>query len=334
MPHIETPLPVLHGEGRGWGSSGRRTMAFEASGCTERARPPTPRGGKTAESARVEFDDQVRLHMRRIRHFRQPRNAGHLRRALGMVDFDVIGNVAFGERGGLQHDRQLPRGFLDLDEIPDLDLVGGDVDAAAIDADMAVIDELTRGEDGRHEFGAVHQRIEAALQQADQMGAGIAPEAQRLHVVLVELTLGDITVIALDLLLGLELGAEVGGFALAALAVLAGTVLTLVERAPGTTPDILAHAAVDLIFCFCALRNRGPSEEKLSSGNAPSSASTSRFHANPTPTGLHRARVAAAGASNDERALGGERARRAPPKLGIVRMSNRNTERAKRPLHG
>src|SRR5277367_1702132 len=95
------------------------------------------------------------------------------------------------------------------------------------------------------------------------MGAGIAPEAQRLHVVLVELTLGDIAVIALDLLLGLELGAEVGGFALAALAVLAGTVFTLVERAPGTAPDILAHPAVYLIFRFCALRHRGSSEERL-----------------------------------------------------------------------
>src|SRR5271156_2376323 len=111
------------------------------------------------------------------------------------------------------------------------------------------------------------------------MGAGIAPEAQRLHVVLVELTLGDIAVIALDLLLGLELGAEVGGFALASLAVLAGTVFAFVERAPGTAPDILAHPAVYLILRFCALRHRGSSEERSSSGNAPSSASTSRLRA-------------------------------------------------------
>src|SRR5277367_6826591 len=159
------------------------------------------------------------------------------------------------------------------------------------------------------------------------MGAGIAPESQRLHVVLVELTLGDIAVIALDLLLGLELRAEVGGFALAALAVLAGTVFTLVERAPGTAPDILAHPAVYLIFRFCALRHRGSSEEKSSSGNAPSSASTSRLRAKSAPTGFHRARAEATGASNDERALEGERARRASLKPGAARLSNRNFRR-------
>src|SRR5208282_2904915 len=138
-------------------------------------------------------------------------------------------------------------GFLDLDEVADLDLVGGDVDATAVDLHVAVVDELARGEHRRHELGAINQRIEAALQQADQMGARIAAQAQRLDVIFVELALRDVAVIALDLLLGLELGAEVGGLALAALAVLAGAVFALVERAAGTAPDVLAHTAVDFV---------------------------------------------------------------------------------------
>ena len=124
---------------------------------------------------------------------------------------------------------------------------------------MAVIDELARREHRRHEFGAIDHRIEPALEQADQPGAGIALQAKRLLVIFVELPLGNIAVIALDLLLGLELGAEVGRLALAPLAVLAGAVFPLVHRALGTAPDVLTHPAVDLVFGFCALRHRGSS---------------------------------------------------------------------------
>ena len=109
------------------------------------------------------------------------------------------------------------------------------------------------------EFGAIDDGVEPALEQADQIGAGIALQAQRFLIIFVELALRNIAVIALDLLLGLELRAEIGGLALAALAVLAGAIFTLVDRALGTAPDILAHAAVDFIFGFCALRHRGSS---------------------------------------------------------------------------
>ena len=86
-----------------------------------------------------------------------------------------------------------------------------------------------------------------------------ALQAQGLDVIFVELPLGNVAVVALDLLLGLELGAEVGGLALAALAMLAWAVFTLVEGAAGAAPDVLAHAAVDLVLRFCALRHRGSS---------------------------------------------------------------------------
>ena len=100
----------------------RRRWPGTLSGGGERPWPVPARGGggETGNQARIEFDDQVRLHVRRIRHFRQAGNAGHLRRALGVIDFDVIGNVAFGERGGLEHDRQLARGFLDRTRSPTL----------------------------------------------------------------------------------------------------------------------------------------------------------------------------------------------------------------------
>src|SRR5262249_29953023 len=52
---------------------------------------------------------------------------------------------------------------------------------------------------------------------------------------------------------GFKLGPKVGRFAAAALAVLAGTVFTLVERAFWTAPEILAEPAVDFVLGADAL---------------------------------------------------------------------------------
>src|SRR6266851_452287 len=71
-----------------------------------------------------------------------------------------------------------------------------------------------------------------------------------------ELPLGDVAVIAAQLLLGAQLHAVVGELALAALAVLAGTVLAAVHRALRAAPDVLPHAAVELVFRFIALGHR------------------------------------------------------------------------------
>ena len=128
---------------------------------------------------------------------------------------------------------------------------------------MAVVDELARGEHRRHEFRAIDHRVEAALQEADQIVARVAAHADRLGVIFAELLFRNIAVIAFELLLRLQLGAEIGELALAALAVLAGAIFAPVDRAFRTAPDILAHAAVDFILRFCALRHRVSSKTGL-----------------------------------------------------------------------
>src|SRR5205085_6523078 len=74
-------------------------------------------------------------------------------------------------------------------------------------------------------------------------------------VLLFELLLGDVAVIALQLLLGAQLDAVVADLALAALAVLAGAVFAAIDRALGASEDVLAHAAVELVFGAGALRH-------------------------------------------------------------------------------
>src|SRR3954453_6279070 len=102
---------------------------------------------------------------------------------------------------------------------------------------MAVVDELARGEHGGDEFGPIDHGIETALQKADQVFAGVALHAAGFDIDAVELALGNIGVIALQLLLGAQLHAEVGKLALAALAVLAWAVFALVDRTLRAAPD-------------------------------------------------------------------------------------------------
>ena len=46
-----------------------------------------------------------------------------------------------------------------------------DVHPAAVDLDVAMVDELPRREHRGHELGAIDHRVQPALQEADQMGA-------------------------------------------------------------------------------------------------------------------------------------------------------------------
>src|SRR3546814_7737947 len=64
-----------------------------------------------------------------------------------------------------------------------------------------------------------------------------------------------VAVIALQLLLGFKLNAVVADLALAALAVLAGAVFALVDRAFRATPDVFAHPAVEFVLGAGALRH-------------------------------------------------------------------------------
>ena len=141
---------------------------------------------------------------------------------------------------------------------------------------MAVADELARGEHGRHEFGAVDHGVEPALQKADQMRAAIALEADGLGVIAAELLLRDVAVIALQLLLGAQLRAEIGDLALAALTVLARTIFAAVERALRAAPKVLAQTAVDLVLDAVSLAHRVscsagpmPGMQRLKTGTRP-----------------------------------------------------------------
>src|SRR5690606_10162117 len=111
-----------------------------------------------------------------------------------------------------------------LDDVADADAGRRDVELAAVDADVTVVDQLARGPDRRRELGAIDDHVESALEQADQVLRGVALHCGRLLEGPLELLLGDVAVIALQLLLGAKLDAIVTELALAALAVLAGAV--------------------------------------------------------------------------------------------------------------
>src|SRR6185312_7098271 len=106
------------------------------------------------------------------------------------------------------------------------------------------------------ELGAIDDGVEARFEQADQVLGSVALAAVRLFIGLAELLFGDIAVMPLQLLLGAELDAEVRQLALAALAVLAGAVFTLVDRGFRAAPDILAKPAIKFVFCRFALAHR------------------------------------------------------------------------------
>src|SRR5690606_29104364 len=174
------------------------------------------------------------------------------------VDFDVIRHVALGERHGFQNDGELLRLLTHLDDVARLAAVGTDVHALAVDVDVAVVDELTGSEDRRNELGAVDDGVEARFEQADQVLRGVATATCSFLIGLAELLLGDVTIVTLQLLLGAQLQTEVRQLALAALAMLAGAVFTLVDRRLRTTPDVFAKTAVNLVFRGFALAHRIP----------------------------------------------------------------------------
>jgi hypothetical protein len=62
---------------------------------------------RQSKSARIEFNDQMRLHLDRERHVRQSGDAGELCRHLGVIDFEEIGHVALGKLNGFQNGSEL-----------------------------------------------------------------------------------------------------------------------------------------------------------------------------------------------------------------------------------
>src|SRR5690606_1588478 len=177
---------------------------------------------------------------------------GHL---VGAVGCDVIGNLALGQALRLDHQRHFLGLVAEADDIARHDPAAGDVALHAVDADVAVADDLARGEDRRRELGTVDDHVEPLLEQADQVLAGVALHAIGFLVGPLELLLGDVAVVALELLLGAQLQAVVAHLALAALAVLARAVGTAVHGAVRTAPDVLAHPAVEFMLGALALRH-------------------------------------------------------------------------------
>ena len=144
---------------------------------------------------------------------------------------------------------------VELDDIAHVHPAGSDVALDAVDADVAVADQLAGRPDGRRELGTVDDHVETTLEETDEVLRRVALHAAGFDEGPLELLLGDVAVIALELLLGAKLQAEVGHLALAALAVLAGAIFAAVDRALGTSEDVLAHAAVELILGAAALRH-------------------------------------------------------------------------------
>jgi hypothetical protein len=120
---------------------------------------------------------------------------------------------------------------------------------------MAVTHELPRGKHRRHELGAVDDGVQAPLKKADQLLGCIAAEPRSLAIDRLELLLGDIAVIALQLLLGAKLLAVIGKLATPALTMLARAIFPLVVRAFRPPPDILAEPPVDLMLGVNAFRH-------------------------------------------------------------------------------
>src|SRR5262249_30176549 len=145
---------------------------------------------------------------------------------------------------------------------------------------MPMVDELARGEHRGHEFRSIDHRVQTALQEADQVFAGVALQSACLDIDAVELALGNVGVVALELLFGAELHAEVGELSFSALAMLTRAVFPAVHGALGAAPDVLAHAAIDLVFRLTALSHRVLLRFQRLRGTAPSCASE-----NPEPTG-------------------------------------------------
>ena len=171
------------------------------------------------------------------------------------IQVDIVRDVALGAFQRFQHQGHGTRTVTNLDHVARLAAEGRNVGLDAVHLDVAVVDELTGREDGRHELGAVDDRVQTAFQQADQVSRRVTLAARSLVIGAAELLLGDVAVVALELLLGHQLQAEIRHLALAALAVLARTVGTRVDRRLRTAPQVFTHAAVNLVFLRMTLRH-------------------------------------------------------------------------------
>ena len=163
---------------------------------------------------RVEFDHEVRFHHDRIWHVAQSRGAHECRCHLGVIRLDVVRHVTLGQLRCFEQGNHLLGPITYFDHVAFLYAVGRNVNLLAVHADVAVVYELTCGENGCDELGAVHNGVQAALEQTDQVFTCIAFYTLGFTVNAAELLFGQIAVVALELLLGAKLDTEVGNPAL------------------------------------------------------------------------------------------------------------------------
>src|SRR3954447_20399561 len=187
------------------------------------ARPGVGRGKSLL---RIELDDELLLDRRGDLPALGP--AQHLRGELVVVRLQPCGDL--GDELGRVTDHRLDIGAgLERNHVVLPHLVGGDVDAAAVDRPVPVPDELA-GLAARGGEAEAHEHVvEAALEDAQQVLAGDALLAGSLLVVVAELLLED-AVVAARLLLLPQLHAVLG-LLLAPAAMIAGRVGAALDAA-------------------------------------------------------------------------------------------------------
>jgi hypothetical protein len=168
-----------------------------------------------------------------------------------VIDFQIFRHITLRALGRVQHHGELLGFLLHLDRVVVLHQVGRNVHALAVHQQMPVGHELPRRERSYRKFQAIGHGVQAPLQDLDQVLRGVALPAHGFLVVLAELLLADVAVVALQLLLRHQLGAEVRGL-LAALAMLARAVFPLVDGRFRPAPEVDAEAAVNLVLGFGA----------------------------------------------------------------------------------
>src|SRR6478752_9492982 len=201
---------------------------------------PTARRGRSRESLlRVVLDDELLLDREvdlspdrdLVHEDAHPRRDGL---EPGGDDALAVGLASHDERGHLQ------RLLTHVDDVVSGDLERRDVDLLAVHQEVTVRHELTRVATGPGEPGAVDDVVEAALQQLEQVVAGLAGATRGLDVVVVELTLHH-AVGEASLLLLLQLRAVLALLD-ARTAVLAGGVGAALESGVATD-EVNAEAA-------------------------------------------------------------------------------------------
>lgn len=195
----------------------------------------------------IEFDDQIRFHLYGVRNVGEFGNADERALARFGIDFHIVGNFTFGRSGGFDNASQFAGFFLDGNDIAGFDQIGRDVHAFAVDHDVAVVDELTRSENGRNEFHTINDGVQTRFQQTDQVFGRVAAAADSFGVVFAHLFFGNVAVVGFQFLFSQQLRAVVGRFAFV-LTVLTRTVFAAVNRAFRATPQIQSQAAVDFEF--------------------------------------------------------------------------------------